>query len=74
VTGALNTFVPVIEIEVHDVKSICGMIYKGELPVNVVTVSEAKIRAWAKMYDKKSGMYDGFNISVTEKERITTAR
>ena len=72
--GTRNTFLEFTEIEVHDIKSIAGMVYKGELPVNVLTVSEAKIRAWIKMYDKKSGMYDGFNISITEKERITTAR
>lgn len=73
-SGTLNTFVPVVEIEVHDITSICGMIYRGELPVNCVTVSEAKIKAWAKSFDKDAGMYDGFNISKTEKERITTGR
>ncbi len=70
-SGTLNTFVSVIEIEVHDIKSICGMIFNGELSVDCVTVSEAKIKAWAKSFDKPSGMYDGFNINRTEKERIT---
>ncbi len=74
VGGTLNTFVPVVEVEVHDIKSICGMIYRGELPVNCATVSEAKLKAWAKAYDKPAGMYDGFNISKTEKERITSSR
>jgi hypothetical protein len=73
-SGTLNTFVPVIEVEVHDVKSICGMIFKGDLPVNVVSVSEMKIKAWAKMFDKPVGMYNGFNINKTEKERITSSR
>jgi uncharacterized protein with NRDE domain len=73
-SGTLNTFVPVIEVEVHDVKSICGMIFKGDLPVNVVSVSEMKIKAWAKMFDKPAGMYDGFNINKTEKERITSGK
>lgn len=73
-SGTLNTFIPILEIEIHDIKSICGMIFRGELPVNVVTVSEAKIRAWAKSYDIKSGMYDGFNINRTEKERISTRK
>jgi hypothetical protein len=73
-SGTLNTFVPVVEIEVHDIKSICGMIFNGELAVNVVTVSEAKIKAWAKMMDKPAGMYDGFNINHTEKERITARK
>ena len=50
------------------------MIYKGELPVNIVTVSETKIKAWAKSFGKEAGMYDGFNISMTEKERITTKK
>jgi hypothetical protein len=71
-SGTLNTFVPIVEIEVHDIKSICGMIFNGELPVNVVTVSEPKIKAWAKSFDKPPGMYDGFNINHTEKERITS--
>lgn len=70
-TGMLNTFIPVIEVEVHDIKSICGMIFNGELSVDCVIVSEAKIKAWAKSFDKPSGMYDGFNINRTEKERIT---
>ncbi len=70
-TGTLNTFVSEIKIEVHDVRSIAGMVYKGELPVNVLTVNEAKIKTWVKMYDRKSGMYDGFNVSIIEKERIT---
>jgi hypothetical protein len=70
-SGTLNTFVPVIEVEVHDIKSICGMIFRGDLPVNVVTVSEPKIKAWAKSFDKEPGMYDGFNLNKTEKERIT---
>lgn len=73
-SGTLNTFIPVLEVEVHDIKSICGMIYKGELPVNCVSVSDAKIKAWAKSFDKPAGMYDGFNISKTEKERITTGK
>lgn len=70
-SGTLNTFIPVIEVEVHDIKSICGMIFRGDLPVNVVTVSEPKIKAWAKSFDKEPGMYDGFNLNKTEKERIT---
>ncbi len=73
-TGALNTFVPVVEVEVHDIKSICGMIFRDELPVNCVTVSEAKIKAWAKAFDKDAGMYDGFNLNKTEKERVTVAK
>ena len=73
-TGTLNTFVSIIEIEIHDIKSICGMIYKGELSVDCVTVSEAKIRAWAKAFDKQAGMYDGFNVSIVEKERITISK
>lgn len=73
-SGTLNTFVPVIEIEIHDIKSICEMIGRGELPVNCVTVSEAKIKAWAKAFDKPAGMYDGFNLSTTEKERITSRK
>ncbi len=73
-SGTLNTFIPVVEIEVHDVKSICHMIANGDLPVNVVTVSEAKIKAWAKSFDKPAGMYDGFNINHTEKERITSRK
>jgi hypothetical protein len=73
-SGTLNTFVPVIEVEIHDVKSICGMIFRGDLPVNVVTVSEAKIKAWAKSFDKPKGMYDGFNINHTEKERVTSRK
>ncbi len=73
-SGTLNTFVSVIEVEVHDTKSICGMIFNGELSVDCVTVNEAKIKAWAKSFGKPSGMYDGFNISITEKERITIAR
>ncbi len=73
-SGTLNTFVPVVEVEVHDIKSICGMIYREELPVNVATVSEAKIKAWVKSFDKPAGMYDGFNISKTEKERITSRK
>ncbi len=73
-SGTLNTFVPVVEIEVHDIKSICEMIGRGELPVNCVTVSEAKIKAWAKAFDKPAGMYDGFNLSMTEKERITSRK
>lgn len=73
-TGSLNTFTPVIEVEIHDVKSICGMIFRGDLPVNVVTVSEPKIKAWAKSFDKPKGMYDGFNINHTEKERITPGK
>ncbi len=73
-SGTLNTFIPVVEVEVHDIKSICGMIYREELPVNCVIVSEAKIKAWAKAFDKPAGMYDGFNVSKTEKERITSSR
>lgn len=73
-TGSLNTFVPVIEVEVHDIKSICGMIFREQLPVNVVTVSEPKIKAWANSFDKPAGMYDGFNINRTEKERVTTRK
>ena len=73
-SGTLNTFIRVIEVEVHDIKSICGMIFRGELPVNCVTVSEAKIKAWATSFDKPAGMYDGFNINKTEKERITAGR
>jgi hypothetical protein len=71
-SGTLNTFVSVIQVEVHDIKSICGMVFRGDLPVNVLTVSEAKIKAWAKSFDKPAGMYDGFNISKTEKENITS--
>ena len=70
-SGTLNTFVEVIEVEIHDTKSIAGMIYRGELPADVMTVSEAKIRAWAKSFGTPSGMYDGFNINRTQKERIT---
>ncbi|MHC4314769.1 MAG: hypothetical protein ACYSW3_20160 [Planctomycetota bacterium] len=73
-SGTLNTFVSVLEIEVHDVKSICHMVSTGELPVNCVAVSEAKIKAWAKAFDKPAGMYDGFNINKTEKERITSRK
>jgi len=73
-SGTLNTFVPIVEIEIHDTKSICHMIANGELPVNCVTVSEAKIKAWAKSFDKPAGMYDGFNINHTEKERITSRK
>ncbi len=73
-SGTLNTFVPVVVVEVHDIKSICGMIYREELPVNCATVSEAKIKAWAKAFDKPAGMYDGFNINKTEKERITSRK
>lgn len=73
-SGTLNTFVPVIEVEIHDIKSICGMIFKGELSVDCVTVSEAKIRAWAKAFDIPSGMQDGFNINRTEKEKITICK
>ncbi len=73
-SGTLNTFIPVVEVEIHDIKSICGMIFREELPVNCVTVSEAKIKAWAKAFDKPAGMYDGFNVSKTEKERITSRK
>ena len=73
-SGTLNTFVPVVEVEVHDTKSICEMIGRGELPVNCVTVNESKIKTWAKAFSKPAGMYDGFNISITEKERITTRK
>lgn len=73
-SGTLNTFVESIEVEIHDIKSICGAIYKGELPVNCVTVSEAKIKAWVKAFDVPAGMQDGFNINRTEKERITTRK
>ena len=30
-----------------------------------------KIKAWAKSFDNEPGMYDGFNLNKTEKERIT---
>lgn len=73
-SGTLNTFVPVVQVEVHDVKSICGMIFRGELGVDCVKVSEAKIKAWANSFSKPAGMYDGFNITMTEKERITTGK
>ena len=70
-TGTLNTFVSVIEVEIHDIKSICGMIYKNELPVSCVTVNEAKIKNWVKAFDVSAGMQDGFNVNRTEKEKIT---
>ena len=73
-SGTLNTFVPVIQVEIHDVKSICEMIGRGELSVDCVTVSETRIKAWAKSFDKPAGMYDGFNLSMTEKERITSRK
>ncbi|MCP4989369.1 MAG: hypothetical protein GY928_25920 [Colwellia sp.] len=73
-SGTLNTFVDVVEVEVHDIKSICGMVFREELPVNVISVSEPKIKAWAKSFDKPAGMYDGFNISKTQKERITARK
>ncbi len=73
-SGTLNTFVPVVEIEIHDIKSICGMIFNGDLPVNCATVNEAKIKVWAKSFDKPAGMYEGFNINMTEKERITSRK
>jgi hypothetical protein len=70
-SGTLNTFVPVIEVEVHDIKSICGMVHRGELPVDCVKVSDARIKAWVKAFDKDAGMYSGFNVNKTEKERVT---
>ena len=73
-SGTLNTFVEEILIEVHDIKSITGMVFRGKLPVNCVTVNEAKIRAWVKAFDVPDGMQDGFNINRTEKERVSARR
>ncbi len=70
-TGTRNTWVEEIEIEITDGLKVCALIGNGQLPINCVTISVPKIRAYVKSFGKKDGSYEGYKVKRVSNERVT---
>lgn len=74
VSGTRNTWQDEVEVQITNAKKLCAMIGNGSLPINIVTISLPKLRAYVKSFDKKDGNYEGYSVKRKSKERVTLGK
>lgn len=73
-SGTRNTWQEEVEVQITNPKKLCSMIGNGSLPINLVTISLPKLKAYVKSFDKKDGNYEGYSVKRKSKERVTLSK
>ncbi len=69
--GGSTTWVKDIEVLIDHEAILLSEIMEGNVPLSVVEIKHAKLKAWVKANDIKNGQIKGIRIIETKRERVS---
>lgn len=68
--GGRTTIIKDIEVEVTDEMKFLAGIVNGNIPITVIEIKPAKVKAWVKTNAIKNGQFESLRITETSRESV----